>query len=126
MRHQGLRRLTGRQVPIDIAILISFVILIVIVTVITNSIVKPLVVQVNLLAANFNDLVSQTADLVTQLENEQTQFYIPDQVKKIINDAFVKSAITASTALPTSSSRSLPLPGPSSNFSSYRSLPFIS
>lgn len=87
---KGLRRLTGRHVPIDIAILISFVILIVIVTVITNIIVKPLVVQVNLLAANFNDLVSQTAALVTQIENEQTQFYIPDQVKKIINDAFVK------------------------------------
>lgn len=87
---KGLRRLTGRHVPIDLAILISFVILIVIVTVITNIIVKPLVIQVNLLAANFNDLVSQTAALVTQLENEQTQFYIPDQVKKIINDAFVK------------------------------------
>ena len=87
---KGLWRLTGRHVPIDLAILISFVILIVIVTVITNIIVKPLVIQVNLLAANFNDLVSQTAALVTQLENEQTQFYIPDQVKKIVNDAFVK------------------------------------
>lgn len=87
---KGLRRLTGRHVPIDLAILISFVILIVIVTIITNIIVKPLVIQVNLLAANFNDLVSQTAALVTQLENEQTQFYIPDQVKKIVNDAFVK------------------------------------
>ena len=68
---KGLRRLTGRHVPIDLAILISFVILIVIVTIITNIIVKPLVIQVNLLAANFNDLVSQTAALVTQLENEQ-------------------------------------------------------
>ena len=87
---KGLRRLTGRHVPIDLAILISFVILIVIVTIITNIIVKPLVIQVNLLAANFNDLVRQTAALVTQLENEQTQFYIPDQVKKIVNDAFVK------------------------------------
>ena len=58
---KGLRRLTGRHVPIDLAILISFVILIVIVTIITNIIVKPLVIQVNLLAANFNDLVSQTA-----------------------------------------------------------------
>ena len=87
---KGLRRLTGRHVPIDLAILISFVILIVIVTIITNIIVKPLVIQVNLLAANFNDLVSQTAALVTQLENEQTQFYIPDQVKKIVNDTFVK------------------------------------
>lgn len=40
---KGLRRLTGRHVPIDLAILISFVILIVIVTIITNIIVKPLV-----------------------------------------------------------------------------------
>ena len=57
---KGLRRLTGRHVH-RLAILISFVILIVIVTIITNIIVKPLVIQVNLLAANFNDLVSQTA-----------------------------------------------------------------
>ncbi|MGN0947991.1 MAG: AI-2E family transporter [Megasphaera sp.] len=87
---KGIRRLTGRKLPVDLAILLSFVVLIAIVTVITNIIVKPLIVQVNLLAANFNDLVSQTAALVSQLENEQTQFYIPEQVKKIINDAFVK------------------------------------
>lgn len=85
-----LRRLTGRQVPVDLAILISFVVFIAILSILTNSIVRPLVYQMNLLAANFNNLVNQTADLVIQLENEQTQFYIPEQVKRVINDAFVK------------------------------------
>ena len=83
-------RLTGRKMPVSIAILISFVVFIFLVTVITNIIVKPLVVQTNLLAANFSNLVNRTADLVMQLENEQTQLYIPDQVKRIINDAFAK------------------------------------
>ena len=105
---KGLRRLTGRHVPIDLAILISFVILIVIVTIITNIIVKPLVIQVNLLAANFNDLVSQTAALTRS--------------RKSSTMPLSRSAITASRASPTSSSPSLPLPGRSSNSSSYRSL----
>ena len=85
-----LKRITRRQVPVDIAILLSFFILIIIITGVTNIILRPLVVQVNLLAANFNNLVAQTAALAAHLENEQTQFYIPDQVKAIINDAFVK------------------------------------
>lgn len=85
-----LRRLTGKTIPIDLAILISFVVFIAIISLLTNSIVRPLVYQMNLLAANFNNLVSQTADLVTQIENEQTQFYIPEQVKNVINDTFVK------------------------------------
>mgnify|MGYP000172848043 CR=1 FL=1 len=87
---KGFLRLTGRKLPTSIAILISFVVFIFIVTVITNSIVKPLVIQTNLLAANFSNLVNRTADLVAQIENEQTQLYIPDQVKRIINDAFTK------------------------------------
>lgn len=87
---KGFLRLTHRHLPVDLAIIISFFLLIVIVTIITNSILKPLLVQVNLLAANFNNLVAQTAALVNQLENEQTQLYIPEQVKGIINDTFIK------------------------------------
>ena len=87
---KGCLRLTHRHLPVDLAIIISFFLLIVLVAIITNSILKPLVMQVNLLAANFNTLVAQTAALVNQLENEQTQFYIPEQVKGIINDTFVK------------------------------------
>ena len=87
---KGFLRLTHRHLPVDLAIIISFFLLIVLVAIITNSILKPLVVQVNLLAANFNTLVAQTAALVNQLENEQTQLYIPEQVKGIINDTFIK------------------------------------
>ncbi|WP_301859827.1 AI-2E family transporter [uncultured Megasphaera sp.] len=85
-----LYRLIKRHVPVDIAILLSFVVLILIVTGVTNVILRPLLAQVNLLAANFNTIVAQTAELVNQLENDQNQFYIPEQVKSIINDAFVK------------------------------------
>lgn len=85
-------RLTRRPLPIDIAILLSFVVLIFILGTMTNIILKPLLVQVNLLTANFNEIVAQMADLVFQLENEQTQLYIPDHVKTIINDAFVKAS----------------------------------
>ena len=92
-------RLTGRKMPVSIAILISFVVFIFLVTVITNIIVKPLVVQTNLLAANFSNLVNRTADLVMQLENEQTQLYIPDQVKRIINEMCIRdSSLHSSSA----------------------------
>jgi predicted PurR-regulated permease PerM len=83
-------RLTHRHLPVDIAILISFVVFVIVMGGLTNVILKPLVVQVNLLAANFNNLVDQTASIAVQLENEQTQFYIPDQVKSVINDTFTK------------------------------------
>ena len=119
-------RLTGRKMPVSIAILISFVVFIFLVTVITNIIVKPLVVQTNLLAANFSNLVNRTADLVMQLENEQTQLYIPDQVKGSSTMPSPRSAITVSTALPISCSRSSSLPGRSSNSSSSPSLPSTS
>ena len=83
-------KLTNRRLPADIAILLSFFTFILVMTGLTNVILKPLLYQLNLLAANFNNLVAQTAALVNQLENEQTQFYIPEQIKVIINDAFVK------------------------------------
>ncbi|MCH4178802.1 MAG: AI-2E family transporter [Megasphaera sp.] len=81
---------THRHIPVDLAILFSFVVFIAIMGGLTNVILKPLVVQVNLLAANFNNIVDQTASVVTQLEDEQTQFYIPEQIKTIINDTFTK------------------------------------
>ncbi len=84
------RRVTQRRVPVDLAILLAFFTLILIITGLTNVILKPLIEQVNLLAANFNTLVAQTAALVNHLESEQSPFYIPDQVKNIVNDAFVK------------------------------------
>lgn len=83
-------RLTHHHLPVDIAILISFAVFVMIIGGLTNVILKPLIIQVNLLAANFNDLVDQTAAIAVQLENEQTQFYIPEQVKVVINDAFTK------------------------------------
>ena len=83
-------KLTKRKLPVDIAILLAFFTFMAILNGLTNVILKPLLYQMNLLAANFNTLVAQTAALVTYLENEQTQFYIPEQVKTIINDAFVK------------------------------------
>ena len=84
------QRLTKRQLPIDLAILISFAVLICIISLLTNIILKPLVAQVNLFAANFNDIVAKMAALVAELENEQTQFYIPNHFKSIINEAFIK------------------------------------
>ncbi|SDM04419.1 Predicted PurR-regulated permease PerM [Megasphaera paucivorans] len=87
---KGVQRLTGRRIPVDAAILISFVVLILVLVGITNSILHPLVIQVNLLAANFQNLVDKTAALVMNFENSQTQLYIPDQVKSIINDSLVK------------------------------------
>lgn len=86
------RHVTKRELPINVAILLSFVVLILILGTLTNIILKPLLVQVNLLTANFNAIVAQMADLVFQLENEQTQLYIPEHVKTIINDAFVKAS----------------------------------
>lgn len=83
-------KLFHRKIPVDIAILMAFLLFIIILTIVTNIIVKPLLAQINMLAVNFNSLVAQTAALVNQIENEQTQFYIPEQVKVIINDAFVK------------------------------------
>ncbi len=82
--------MAGRHIPIDISIIISFFVLIFVLFVITNSILKPLIMQVNLLAANFQDLVARTGQLVTEFENEQTQVYIPEQIKIIINDAIAK------------------------------------
>jgi predicted PurR-regulated permease PerM len=87
---KGLVRLTRRNVPIDISILLSFLLLIVVLTALTNIILKPLVMQANLLAVNFNSLWEKTVTIFTQLENEQTQLYIPDQVKSVINDAFTR------------------------------------
>lgn len=84
------RKVTGRKLPIDIAILVSFAVFIGIISLLTNTVLRPLVAQVNLFAANFNDIVAKTADLITALENEQTQFYIPNYVKSIINEAFIK------------------------------------
>lgn len=83
-------KLTKRNLPADIAILLAFFTFIVVLNGVANVILRPLLYQVNLLAANFNSLVAQTAALVTYLENEQTQFYIPEQVKVIINDTFVR------------------------------------
>ena len=103
-------RLTGRKMPVSIAILISFVVFIFLVTVITNIIVKPLVVQTNLLAANFSNLVFTFR---TRLKGSST---MPS----------LRSAITVSTALPISCSRSSSLPARSSNSSSYPSLPSTS
>ena len=90
MVQKGLMRLTRRNIPIDISILISFAILIFVLSVLTNIILRPLVEQVNLLAVNFNTLWDKSVTIITQIENEQTQFYIPDQVKSVINDAFAK------------------------------------
>jgi predicted PurR-regulated permease PerM len=87
---KGLRQMTGRQVPVDAAILISFVVLILVLVIIANSILHPLIVQVNLLAANFQSLVDTTTQLVMDFENSQTQVYIPDQIKIIVNDAMIK------------------------------------
>lgn len=87
---EGFLRLTHHNLPIDLAILISFVVFIFILSVLTNIILKPLVVQVNLLAANFNDIWQQTVDIITQLEEEQTQVYIPEQVKHVISDTFTQ------------------------------------
>lgn len=87
---KGLLRLTNRNVPIDISILISFFILIFVLSILTNIILRPLVEQVNLLTVNFNSLWEKTMTIITQLENEQTQFYIPEQIKIVINDAFVQ------------------------------------
>lgn len=83
-------RATYRRMPVDIAILISFAVLMLIIFLLTNIILKPLAAQANLLAANFNNIVAQTAALVTELEEEQTQFYIPGYVKSIIDEAFIK------------------------------------
>ena len=90
MVQKGLMRLTRRNIPIDISILISFAILIFVLSVLTNIILRPLVEQVNLLAVNFNTLWDKSVTIITQIANEQTQFYIPDQVKSVINDAFAK------------------------------------
>ena len=87
---KGLVRLFRRQVPIDISILLSFVVLIAVIAVMTNSILKPLIGQLNLLANNFSTIVSQTYELVVQLESDQAPIYIPDQVKAIVNEAFIK------------------------------------
>lgn len=84
--------LTKRHLPVDVAILVSFVVVIFILGTMTNIVLKPLLIQVNLLTENFNEIVGQMADLVFQLENEQTQLYIPEHVKTIINDAFVKAS----------------------------------
>ena len=67
---KGLVRLFRRQVPIDISILLSFVVLIAVIAVMTNSILKPLIGQLNLLANNFSTIVSQTYELVVQLESD--------------------------------------------------------
>lgn len=90
MAQKVFLRLTHHNLPIDLAILISFVVFVFILSVLTNIILKPLVVQVNLLAANFNDIWQQTVDIITQLEEEQTQVYIPEQVKHVISDTFTQ------------------------------------
>ncbi|ERT57105.1 MULTISPECIES: AI-2E family transporter [Megasphaera] len=87
---KGLKKITKRDVPVGVSIILSFAVLLLTLFIITNIILRPLLAQVNLLAANFNTIVNQMAALVTQLENEQTQFYVPDQVKAVINDTFVK------------------------------------
>ena len=74
---KGLVRLTRRNVPIDISILLSFLLLIVVLTALTNIILKPLVMQANLLAVNFNSLWEKTVTIFTQ-------------VKSVINDAFTR------------------------------------
>ncbi len=84
------QRITTRHIPVDIAILLAFFTFFIALNGVTNVILRPLLYQVNLLAANFNTLVAQTAALVTYWENEQTQFYIPEQLKIIINDTFVR------------------------------------
>ncbi|WP_075572499.1 AI-2E family transporter [Megasphaera coli] len=87
---RGLESCLHRHVPKDISILLSFVVLIGILVIMTNSIVKPLIGQLNLLANNFGTIVERTYDLVILLESDRTPFYIPDQVKAIINETFVK------------------------------------
>lgn len=87
---RGLEYCLHRRVPKDISILLSFVVLIGVLVIMTNSIVKPLIGQLNLLANNFGTIVERTYDLVILLESDQTPFYIPDQVKAIINETFVK------------------------------------
>lgn len=87
---QGSKWLLGKEMPVDIAILISFAVLIAALVLITNIILKPLIVQVNLLADNIQYLVMQITHLAGNLEESQTQLYIPDQVKTIINDTIVK------------------------------------
>ena len=83
---KGLVRLFRRQVPIDISILLSFVVLIAVIAVMTNSILKPLIGQLNLLANNFSTIVSQTYELVVQLESDQAPIYIPDHVNLYPSD----------------------------------------
>ena len=87
---KGLTRFVHRKIPVDISILLSFVVLIGVLVIMTNSIVKPLISQLNLLANNFSTIVGRTYELVIQLESDQAPFYIPDQVKAIINETFIK------------------------------------
>lgn len=87
---RAVLRLCGKKCPVGIAILLSFIVFICVLVLITNSILRPLLVQVNLLSANIEPLIAKITDLVTQYEESQTQIYIPDQVKIIIDDTFVK------------------------------------
>lgn len=79
------------RLPENLAIGFSFVILILILACVANVILRPLLYQLNLLAANFNTIVLQMFVLVNHLENDQTHVYIPEQVKQLINEALVKA-----------------------------------
>lgn len=79
------------RLPENLAIGFSFVILILILACVANVILRPLLYQLNLLAANFNTIVLQMSVLVNHLENDQTHVYIPEQVKQLINEALVKA-----------------------------------
>ena len=106
---KGLVRLFRRQVPIDISILLSFVVLIAVIAVMTNSILKPLIGQLNLLANNFSTIVSQTYELVVQLESDQTPIF-PIRSRQLLMKPLLKSVTTALTAFQIWLNRSLPLP----------------
>ncbi|MUP58491.1 AI-2E family transporter [Veillonellaceae bacterium M2-4] len=85
-----VRYMTHRTLPSSVGIVISFFVLIVILTCMMNVILRPLLYQLNLLAANFNSIVAQMAVLIAHLENDQTHIYIPEQVKQLINDTLLR------------------------------------
>lgn len=83
-------RVGWRSMPIDVAIILSFIVFGVVIGIVINHVFVPFIIQLNALLQNFSTLIQEVGMLPQAFQTSQAYIEIPPQVEAVINDTIVK------------------------------------
>lgn len=87
---KGIQRLGWKNVPVDVPIIVSFVIFGLVVFVMFQIIVVPFFIQLNKFLQNFSVLMNQVALLPEMIGRTYRFLEVPIQIQQVINDTIIK------------------------------------